>query len=151
MPTLVPWYFWSETLRTAFFLNLLRYVTTLHITWSVNSAAHLWGSRPYDKTISPVENRFVAFIAMGEGWHNYHHVFPWDYKTAELFGNYGMNLTSAAIDLFALMGQVYDRKTVPLKVAYDRMLRTGDGTHPTANYDVQSIDDSNEELKSQLY
>ena len=65
---------------------------------------------------------------MGEGWHNYHHVFPWDYKTAEL-GNYTLNFTTAFIDFFAWLGLAYDRKTVPKKMVCDRVLRTGDGSH----------------------
>lgn len=40
----------------------------------VNSAAHMWGYKPYDRRINPVENVAVAVVAMGEGWHNYHHV-----------------------------------------------------------------------------
>lgn len=46
---------------------------------------------------------------MGEGWHNYHHVFPWDYKAAEL-GNYGLNWTTMFLDFFRNVGQVYDAK-----------------------------------------
>jgi len=38
------------------------------------------------------EAPIVSLLAMGEGWHNYHHVFPWDYKTGE-FGNYSLNIT----------------------------------------------------------
>lgn len=40
----------------------------------------MWGYRPYDKKINPVENVVVAVVAMGEGWHNYHHVFPCNFK-----------------------------------------------------------------------
>lgn len=54
--------------------------------------------------IAPANNRFVAVAALGEGWHNYHHVFPWDYKTAEL-GDYSMNVTTAFIDFFAKLGK----------------------------------------------
>lgn len=43
-------------------------------------------------------------MTQGEGWHNYHHVFPWDYKTAEL-GNYRYNITTAFIDFFAKIGK----------------------------------------------
>lgn len=42
---------------------------------------------------------------MGEGWHNYHHVFPWDYKTSEL-GTYYLNWTCALIDFFAKIGEL---------------------------------------------
>lgn len=57
-----------------------------------------------------MENLSVAIAALGEGWHNYHHVFPWDYKTGEL-GDYTYNLTTAFIDTFAKLGWAYDRKT----------------------------------------
>jgi len=70
----------------------------------------------------------VSLGALGEGWHNYHHVFPWDYKAAEL-GNYRANLTTAFIDFFALIGWAYDMKTVSNDMIVKRAGRTGDGTH----------------------
>ena len=45
----------------------------------------------------------MAVAALGEGWHNYHHSFPWDYRTAELGGG-ARNLTTAFIDLMARYG-----------------------------------------------
>lgn len=144
MPALVPWYYWGETFKTAFFVaSIYRYVLTLNITWLVNSAAHLWGSHPYDKGINPAENRFVAFVTSGEGWHNYHHVFPWDYKAAEL-GQYSMNMTTAAIDFFAWIGLAYDLKTVPKNIVKSRVQRTGDGTHP---YALEESHNSDQDLK----
>lgn len=56
-----------------------------------------------------MENIAVAIAALGEGWHNYHHVFPWDYKTSEL-GSYSFNITTAFIDFFAKLGWAYDSK-----------------------------------------
>lgn len=70
----------------------------------------------------------MAALAFGEGWHNYHHVFPWDYKTAEL-GNYRMNLTTAFIDFFAKIGWAYDLKSVSTEIIEKRVHRTGDGSH----------------------
>lgn len=67
VPTLVPWYFWGESLDVAYFIpGLLRYAVVLNATWLVNSAAHMWGNRPYDKTINPRENRLVALSAIGK-------------------------------------------------------------------------------------
>lgn len=74
----------------------------------------------------------MSLGALGEGWHNYHHVFPWDYKAAEL-GNYRANLTTAFIDFFAKIGWAYDMKTVSNNVIQKRAVRTGDGTHPNQN------------------
>jgi len=65
---------------------------------------------------------------MGEGWHNYHHIYPADYKAGEL-GFYGTNWTAAVIDFFAAIGWAYDLKSVSQKAIRNRVLRTGDGTH----------------------
>jgi stearoyl-CoA desaturase (delta-9 desaturase) len=59
------------------------YVAQLHTVWFVNSAAHIFGDRPYNNKIQPRENWWVAITGMGEGFHNYHHTFPWDYTIAE--------------------------------------------------------------------
>lgn len=66
--------------------------------------------------------------ALGEGWHNYHHTFPWDYKTAEL-GNYRANFTTMFIDFMSKIGWAYDLKTVSQEMIRKRVLRTGDGSH----------------------
>lgn len=60
------------------------------------------------RRINPVQNLYVSIVAMGEGWHNYHHVFPWDYKAAEL-GHY-INVTTFWIEQFAKIGWAYDLK-----------------------------------------
>jgi stearoyl-CoA desaturase (delta-9 desaturase) len=91
--------------------------------------AHFVGNKPYDKAIYPAENKIVAFLALGEGWHNYHHAFPWDYKAAEL-GDYSLNWATAFIDFFAKIGWAYDLKTVSRDVIEHRVKRTGDGSHP---------------------
>lgn len=75
----------------------------------------------------------------GEGWHNYHHVFPWDYKTAEL-GNYRYNITTAFIDFFAFIGWAYDMKTVSPEIIERRAERTGDGSRPNSQYTSQHCD-----------
>jgi fatty-acid desaturase len=42
----------------------------------VNSAAHLWGSRPYATRDGSRNLWWVGLLAFGEGWHNNHHAFP---------------------------------------------------------------------------
>ncbi|XP_049801170.1 acyl-CoA Delta-9 desaturase-like [Schistocerca nitens] len=128
-PVWVPWYFWDETLWRSFFVLFnFRFVLTLNIAFLINSVAHMWGNRPYDKHISPVENAVVSVAALGEGWHNYHHVFPWDYKAAEL-GASPLNPTTAFIDFFARLGWAYDLKTVAPDMVRRRVERSGDGSH----------------------
>src|SRR5882724_7455711 len=45
--------------------NAWCYIVTLHHTWLVNSAAHIYGTRPYDKSINPRENIGVVYASMG--------------------------------------------------------------------------------------
>ncbi|KAK2115925.1 hypothetical protein P7K49_006551 [Saguinus oedipus] len=46
--------------------SILRYTISLNVTWLVNSAAHMYGNRPYDKHISPRQNPLVTLGAIGE-------------------------------------------------------------------------------------
>ncbi|KAH8246956.1 hypothetical protein KR032_005052 [Drosophila birchii] len=129
LPTVIPVYCWGETWKLAFIQQcLFRYVSSLNFTWSVNSAAHMWGSRPYDKRIMPSENIYVSVLAMGEGWHNYHHVFPWDYKAAEL-GNYTVNFTTMVLDAFHKLGWAWNMKQPSKELVRRTLEKYGDGTH----------------------
>lgn len=50
LPTLGVQYFLDLPIKVAFFSGtLLRWNLGLHGTWLVNSAAHIYGTRPYDK------------------------------------------------------------------------------------------------------
>ncbi|XP_068972638.1 acyl-CoA Delta-9 desaturase-like isoform X1 [Bombus flavifrons] len=146
-PVGVPCYFWSESVWTSFWVNFnFRFCVTLNIAFFVNSVAHMWGQRPYDKYISPVENVVVSIAALGEGWHNFHHVFPWDYKTGEL-GNYTFNLTTGFIDAFAHIGWAYNRKYVSPAMVRRRAIRSGDGSHVWGYGDADIPIEDLQELK----
>ena len=86
LPTIIPNLLWGESLTNAYFMAVVRwnlaqidflfilalspnfalssffnldarYVSVLHFTWLVNSAAHMFGMKPYDENIGPSENR----------------------------------------------------------------------------------------------
>ncbi|XP_036877098.1 stearoyl-CoA desaturase 5 [Manis javanica] len=127
LPTLVPWYIWGESLWNSYFLaSILRYTISLNVTWLVNSAAHMYGNRPYDKHISPRQNPFVTVGAIGEGFHNYHHTFPFDYSTSEFGLNF--NPTTWFIDFMCWLGLATDRKRATKPMIEARKARTGDGS-----------------------
>jgi stearoyl-CoA desaturase (delta-9 desaturase) len=94
--------------------GVLRYAIELHATWCVNSVAHTFGYHPY-KDIPPSENLFVSIIAGGEGWHNFHHTYPYDYATAEHNWWIQLNTGKMFIDFMYLIGQAYDCKRKILK------------------------------------
>lgn len=106
----------------------------------------------YLRKISPAENLTVSILAMGEGWHNYHHTFPWDYKTAEL-GRYSVNLTAFWIDVFAKIGWAYDLKQPSRELVKRVAEKHGDGSHPIwghveipENGDLGLLDSDNRSL-----
>lgn len=88
----------------------------------------------------------VSIAALGEGWHNYHHVFPWDYKTGEL-GNYSLNITTGFIDTFARLGWAYDRKFVSPEMVRRRADRSGDGTYLEPLWGYGDLDIPKEDLQ----
>lgn len=63
---------WTMVLWAIFF----RTVVGWHFTWLVNSATHLWGTRRFATRDDSRNNRLIAAITFGEGWHNNHHAFP---------------------------------------------------------------------------
>jgi stearoyl-CoA desaturase (delta-9 desaturase) len=60
--------------------GLLRLVWSHHTTFFINSLAHMWGSRPYTDENTARDNGFLALFTYGEGYHNYHHIFQYDYR-----------------------------------------------------------------------
>ena len=60
--------------------GVLRLVWAHHVTFFINSLAHMWGARPYTDENSARDNPVLAVITYGEGYHNYHHIFAHDYR-----------------------------------------------------------------------
>jgi len=126
-PTVFPVYMWGENWVVALMVSgFMRYTIVLHFTWTVNSLAHYVGTRPFDTTMYAAENPVVAYMAMGEGWHNFHHVFPFDYRAAEFGGVSYLNPTTGVIEFCAKFGLTYDLKAASDNMIEKRILRTGD-------------------------
>jgi stearoyl-CoA desaturase (delta-9 desaturase) len=60
--------------------GFLRIALIHHTTFLVNSVAHLYGTRPYTDENSARDNALLAFVTNGEGYHNFHHKFPSDFR-----------------------------------------------------------------------
>lgn len=67
---------WMGVLLGLLWSGLVRVFLVHHVTWSINSICHLWGSRPFRSDDESRNNLIFGFIGMGEGWHNNHHAFP---------------------------------------------------------------------------
>lgn len=68
LPFSIAYFLLGYTAKVSFFTFVVtRLMFLTHGTSLVNSAAHMYGNRPYDKTINPSENLFVSTLAFGEG------------------------------------------------------------------------------------
>jgi stearoyl-CoA desaturase (delta-9 desaturase) len=67
---------WGGVFRGLLWGGLVRVFLVHHVTWSINSACHLWGRRPYESGDESRDNVVFGVLGLGEGWHNSHHAFP---------------------------------------------------------------------------
>lgn len=68
--------------------GLLRLVLTHHFTFFINSLCHMFGTRPYTDTNTARDNAILAIFTWGEGYHNYHHFFQYDYRNGVKWWQY---------------------------------------------------------------
>lgn len=79
VPIALGWYngdVWGALLL----LGFLRLSLSQHFTYLINSASHMWGKRNYSPQQTARDNWLIALLTYGEGFHNYHHTFAWDYR-----------------------------------------------------------------------
>ncbi len=67
---------WMGVLLGFLWGGLVRVLLVHHITWSINSVCHIWGSRPFQCHDHSRNNPIFGVLGLGEGWHNNHHAFP---------------------------------------------------------------------------
>lgn len=56
--------------------SLIRIWLLHHVTWSINSICHFYGTRPFASRDESRNNIFLSLLSFGESWHNAHHAFP---------------------------------------------------------------------------
>ncbi|KAG2367168.1 hypothetical protein BDR07DRAFT_1393819 [Suillus spraguei] len=81
-PTVVAGLGWGDWQGGYIYAGLLRLCFVHHSTFCVNSLAHWLGETPFDDKHSPRDHLVTALVTIGEGYHNFHHQFPMDYRNA---------------------------------------------------------------------
>jgi stearoyl-CoA desaturase (Delta-9 desaturase) len=79
LPALAGW-LTGDLWGTVLLAGLLRLVVNHHITFFINSLAHLWGRQPFEDANTSKDNPVLAVLTYGEGYHNFHHRFAHDYR-----------------------------------------------------------------------
>jgi stearoyl-CoA desaturase (delta-9 desaturase) len=80
LPPLAVGLFTGDVVGQLIIAVLLRIVVTHHTTFFINSAAHFFGSQPYTDANSARDNALLAPLTFDEGYHNFHHMWQWDYR-----------------------------------------------------------------------
>ncbi len=111
-------------LRLAVGGYLLGIVVLWHATFTINSLAHRWGTRPYPTRDGSRNNALLALLTFGEGWHNNHHHAPSSARQG--FRWWQLDLTWLALVLLERIGVVRDLRPGPL----DRRARPAPATAP---------------------
>lgn len=93
--------------------GLLRIVIVHHMTFFINSLAHMWGTQTWTDDHSARDNGILAFFTFGEGYHNFHHTFPGDYRNG--FRWYQFDPTKWLIWTLSKMNLAYDLKRSPIE------------------------------------
>lgn len=86
-------------------------VVVMHATFSINSLAHLLGSRRYKTKDDSRNNFWLALLLLGEGWHNNHHHYPG--ATRQGFFWWEIDITYYMLRLLAAVGIIWDLRDVP--------------------------------------
>jgi stearoyl-CoA desaturase (delta-9 desaturase) len=72
--------FWGDALGAVLVAGFLRLVFQWHATFSINSIAHCVGRQPFSRRNSARDSFWTALLTFGEGYHNFHHRFTFDYR-----------------------------------------------------------------------
>lgn len=101
----------AQMLIWGFFIST---IGCYHITYSINSLAHVFGKQRYHTADESRNNWLLAILTLGEGWHNNHHHYP--AAARQGFYWWEIDITWYALKLLSWMGIVWDLKPVPVEV-----------------------------------
>lgn len=90
-----------------------------HSTYTVNSFAHLFGSRRYDTPDTSRNNWWIALLTMGEGWHNNHHHYCASARQG--FRWWEIDLSYYTLRLLQAVGLIWEIREPPAHVLRARL------------------------------
>ena len=113
LPTLAGylWGGWTAALGAFLIAGAARIVFVHHMTFCINSLCHWIGKQPYSSKCSARDSMIMAFFTFGEGYHNFHHEFQYDYRNG--VKPWQFDPTKWAIWLLSKAGLVTRLRTVP--------------------------------------
>ena len=101
-------FIYNRPLGAVLWAGFLRVTLVHHATFFINSLCHYVGNRPYDYKSSARDSWFVSLFTFGEGYHNFHHTFQWDYRNGVKW--FAFDPSKWIIKLLSFVGITYDLK-----------------------------------------
>ncbi|MET1218728.1 MAG: fatty acid desaturase [Glaciecola sp.] len=91
--------------------GVARIVMVHHVTFFINSLCHIWGKQTYTNVNTARDNGILALFTFGEGYHNFHHIFEYDYRNGIRWFHY--DPTKWLIKSLALLGLAKNLRKCP--------------------------------------
>jgi stearoyl-CoA desaturase (delta-9 desaturase) len=114
VPTVIAGWGWGDWWGGYFVAGVARLVFVHHSTFCVNSLAHWVGDATYTDGHTARNSIVTAVVTLGEGYHNFHHEFPNDYRNGVEWWQY--DPTKIFIYCASLLGLAYDLRVFPQEV-----------------------------------
>ena len=102
--------------------GILRVTLVHHFTFFINSLCHYIGTRNYDPNTSARDSWLMAFLTFGEGYHNYHHKFQWDYRNG--INWYNFDPSKWIIKFLSIFKLTYALRKVPDYMIFQARIET---------------------------
>jgi len=96
-------------------------VVLIHVTLTINSLAHCWGTRRYATRDHSRNNAVLAVLTLGEGWHNNHHHYPGSARQG--FYWWEVDISYYVLKALSIIGIVHNLKSVPDSIRQARRIR----------------------------
>lgn len=109
LPMILSW-FWGDLLGGLIIAGALRISINQHFTFFINSVCHIFGKSTYSDRNTAKDNWFTALFTYGEGYHNFHHKFPVDFRNGIRF--YDFDPSKWLIKFLSYIGLASDLKKV---------------------------------------
>jgi len=90
-------------------------VLLFHGTFTINSIAHIWGTRRFNTPDDSRNNLLLAIITLGEGWHNNHHKFM--YACQQGIRWWEVDVTYYALRMLSWLGIASDLRGIRLPLS----------------------------------
>lgn len=117
--------------------SFLRITLVHHATFFINSLCHFVGKKTYDVDSTARDSWVMSLFTFGEGYHNYHHKFPSDFRNGVSW--FAFDPSKWFINILSIIGFTKNLRKTKEYLIFNSKL---DSLHKTINTTLISIDES---------